>query len=163
MGEGGGGFGFDLTLGDRGEEASEGGAEIAGGHIAAGKVIGDILAGGLASKGLWKAWLHGEKQVPSDKVGICDRCTREDTGYWRPSAKVNEHNEERPWSDWWTWKSPERKIRFGIFGGASRRRDALLNENSLAKRRLQGQSNFSCGTTAASLMSKGLDAPEEVS
>src|SRR5229473_4996718 len=52
IGEGGGGFGFHLTLGDSGEEASECGAEIAGGHIAAGKVIGDILAGGLASKGL---------------------------------------------------------------------------------------------------------------
>jgi len=29
------------------------------------------------------------------------------------------------------WKSPERKIRFGIFGGVSRKRGALLNENSL--------------------------------
>src|SRR5229473_8077316 len=52
IGKGGGGFGFHLTLGDGGEEASEGGAEIAGGHKAAGKVIGDVLAGGLASKGL---------------------------------------------------------------------------------------------------------------
>ena len=52
IGEGGGGFGFHLALGDSGEEASEGGAEIAGGHEAAGKVIGDVLAGGLASKGL---------------------------------------------------------------------------------------------------------------
>jgi len=39
-------------LGDTGEEASEGGAEIASGHIAAGKVIGDILAGGFARKRL---------------------------------------------------------------------------------------------------------------
>src|SRR6266446_7116249 len=52
IGEGGGGFGFHLTLGDGGEEASQGGAEIAGGHIAAGKVIGDIIAGLLASEGL---------------------------------------------------------------------------------------------------------------
>jgi len=52
IGEGGGGFGLYVTLGDSGEEASEGGAEIAGGHKAAGKVIGDLLAGGLASKGL---------------------------------------------------------------------------------------------------------------
>src|SRR5229473_785380 len=52
IGEGGGGFGLHLTLGDSGEEASEGGAEIASGHIAAGKVIGDILAGGLACTGL---------------------------------------------------------------------------------------------------------------
>src|SRR5260370_39802887 len=50
--EGGGGFGLYVTLGDGGEEASEGGAEIAGGHKAAGKVIGDVLAGFLASQGL---------------------------------------------------------------------------------------------------------------
>jgi hypothetical protein len=52
IGEGGGGFGFDLTLGDSGEETSEGRAEIAGGQIVAGKVVGDIPAGGLASEGL---------------------------------------------------------------------------------------------------------------
>src|SRR6266852_9949330 len=52
IGEGGGVFGLHLALGDSGEEASEGGAEIASGHIAAGKVIGDILAGGLACTGL---------------------------------------------------------------------------------------------------------------
>jgi hypothetical protein len=52
IGEGGRGFGFHLTLGDGGEEASQGGAEIAGGQIAAGKVVGDILAGFLASEGL---------------------------------------------------------------------------------------------------------------
>jgi hypothetical protein len=39
-------------LGDGGEEASEGRAEIAGGQIVAGKVVGDIPAGGLASEGL---------------------------------------------------------------------------------------------------------------
>ena len=50
--EGGGGFGLHLALGDSGEEASQGGGEIAGGHIAAGKVIGDILAGFLAREGL---------------------------------------------------------------------------------------------------------------
>jgi hypothetical protein len=52
IGEGGGGFGFDLALGDSGEEAPQGGAEIASGDIASGKVIGDILAGFLASEGL---------------------------------------------------------------------------------------------------------------
>lgn len=52
VGEGGSGFGFDLAEGDGGEEATEGGAEIAGGDKAAGKVIGDVLAGGFASKGL---------------------------------------------------------------------------------------------------------------
>jgi hypothetical protein len=52
IGEGGGSFGFDLALGNSGEEASQGGAEIAGGHIAAGKVICDILASLLAGEGL---------------------------------------------------------------------------------------------------------------
>ncbi len=50
--EGGGGLGLHLALGDSGEEASEGGGEVAGGHEAAGKVIGDVLAGLLASQGL---------------------------------------------------------------------------------------------------------------
>jgi len=61
-----------LALGDRGEEASEGGAEIAGGQKAAGKVIGDVLAGGLASEGFGRRRCDGEKQVP--------RCSRDDTG-----------------------------------------------------------------------------------
>ena len=50
--EGGGGFGFYVALGDGGEEASEGGGEVAGGHEAAGKVIGDVLAGFPAGEGL---------------------------------------------------------------------------------------------------------------
>src|ERR1700719_932750 len=52
IGEGGGGFGLHLALGYGGEEASESGAEVAGGHEAAGEVIGDILAGFLAGEGL---------------------------------------------------------------------------------------------------------------
>ena len=47
-----GSFGFDLALGDGGEEASEGEAEVASGHIVSGKKKGDILAGFLASEGL---------------------------------------------------------------------------------------------------------------
>jgi len=41
-----------LALGYGGEEASEGGAEIAGGDEGAGKVIGDVFAGGFGSEGL---------------------------------------------------------------------------------------------------------------
>ncbi len=67
IGEGGGGFGFQLALGDSGEEASEGGAEIAGGHIAAGKVIGDLLAGLLASEGL--RFLAGVERAEIRMVG----------------------------------------------------------------------------------------------
>ncbi len=121
IGEGGGGFGLHLALGDSGEEASEGGAKIAGGYKAAGQVIGDLLARGLASKGLGRRGCDGEKQVP--------RCSRDDTGalaaialaglktrhynlrawnaqrygwsarrgmrQWRPSTNMKEHKEER--------------------------------------------------------------------
>jgi len=52
IGEGGGGFRFDLAEGDGGEEASEGGSEIAGGQEAAGQVIGDVFSSGFAGKGL---------------------------------------------------------------------------------------------------------------
>jgi len=52
IGEGGGGFGFDVALGDGGEEASEGGAEITGGDKAAGEVKGDVPAGLFADEGL---------------------------------------------------------------------------------------------------------------
>ena len=54
------------------------GHECAGGHEAAGKVIGDVLAGGFASKGLGRRGCDGEKQVP--------RCSREDTGALGPIA-----------------------------------------------------------------------------
>jgi len=37
--------------------------------------------------GLKTRHYNGEKQV--------SRCARDDTAHWRPSAKVNEHKEER--------------------------------------------------------------------
>ena len=52
IGEGGGGLGLDLALGDGGEEAPESGTEVAGGQKGAGKMIGDLLSGGEASHGL---------------------------------------------------------------------------------------------------------------
>src|ERR1700731_1898479 len=61
IGEGGGGFGFHLTLGYGGEEASESGAEVAGGHETAGKVIGDVLACFFGSEGL--RFLAGVKRA----------------------------------------------------------------------------------------------------
>ncbi len=126
IGEGGGGLGFDLTLGDGGEEASEGGAEIAGGHKAAGKVIGDVLAGGLASKGL--CFLAG---VEGAEIGVVDAAR--DTAV----AAVDKHERTQRGTVLGAMgghgSSPERKIRFWDLWGASRRRDALLNEKSLAK------------------------------
>jgi|SRR5580692_2924380 hypothetical protein len=50
VGEGRDGFGLDLTLGDGGEEAPEGGAEVTGRHVLAGKIAGDFLAHFLASE-----------------------------------------------------------------------------------------------------------------
>src|SRR6266403_5100643 len=52
IGEGGGGFGFDLTLGDGGEDAGQGGAEIAGGEITAGEERGYVAADVLGGEGL---------------------------------------------------------------------------------------------------------------
>src|SRR5580704_11721897 len=51
-GEGRGGFGFDLALGDGGEEASQREGKVASRHIVAGKKKGDILAGLFAAEGL---------------------------------------------------------------------------------------------------------------
>jgi hypothetical protein len=39
-----GGPGFDVTLSGGGEDAAEGGAEIAGGKVSAGEEVGDIMA-----------------------------------------------------------------------------------------------------------------------
>ena len=50
--ERGGGFGLYMALCDGGEEAGEGGAEIAGGDVAAGEMAGDILAGLIGSEGV---------------------------------------------------------------------------------------------------------------
>ncbi len=66
--EGGGGFALHVTLGDGGEEASEGGTEIAGGHKGAGKVIGDVLAGGLAGEGL--RFLAGVEGAEGGMAGL---------------------------------------------------------------------------------------------
>lgn len=52
IGERGGGFGFDLALGDGGEETAQGETQVAGGYVAAGEEKGDVLPGSLAGKGL---------------------------------------------------------------------------------------------------------------
>jgi hypothetical protein len=45
VGEGGGGFGFDVAVGYGGEEAGESGGQVAGGNVVAGEEGGDVLAG----------------------------------------------------------------------------------------------------------------------
>jgi hypothetical protein len=51
IGEGGGGFGFDLALSDAREDAGQGGAEIAGGDITIGEERGYIAANLLSGQG----------------------------------------------------------------------------------------------------------------
>ncbi len=52
IGEGGSGSGFDVALGDGGEDAGQGGAEIAGGEITAGEERGYVTAYLLGGEGL---------------------------------------------------------------------------------------------------------------
>ncbi len=126
IGEGGGGFGLHLALGDSGEEASEGGAEIAGGHKAAGKVIGDVLAGGLASKGL--CVLAGVEGAEIRMGGLSRNAAVAAIGKGERTQRgtvlgvIGGHGSLQ-----------KERLDFGIFWGVSRRRGALLNEESLAK------------------------------
>ena len=51
VGDGAGGSGFDIAAEDGGDEASEGGAEIAGGEVAAGEEVGQVFAERLGGAG----------------------------------------------------------------------------------------------------------------
>jgi hypothetical protein len=52
VGEGRGGFGFDMALGDGDEEASQGGVEVARGNVGTGEEAGDFFAGVFGTQGL---------------------------------------------------------------------------------------------------------------
>jgi hypothetical protein len=52
VGEGASGFGFYFAADDGGEEAGQGGAEIAGGKVLAGEEIGEIAAEFIGGAGL---------------------------------------------------------------------------------------------------------------
>lgn len=67
VGEGGGGSGFYLTLGDGGEELAQGSAKVASGEIAAGEAGRDIAAGLLGGGGL--GFLAGVKRTEVRMVG----------------------------------------------------------------------------------------------
>jgi len=47
IGEGGSGFGFDITLSGRGEEGGEGVAEVTGGNEVGVEIFGDLVSGAL--------------------------------------------------------------------------------------------------------------------
>src|SRR5712691_3324500 len=52
IGEGAGGAGFNITADDGGQEAAEGGAEIAGGKVLAGEEIGEVTGEFIGGAGL---------------------------------------------------------------------------------------------------------------
>src|SRR5712691_7670726 len=52
IGDGAGGAGFDVPADDGGQEAAEGGAEIAGGKVFAGKEISEVAAEFIGGAGL---------------------------------------------------------------------------------------------------------------
>ncbi len=51
VGDGAGGFGFYIAADDGGDEACQGGAEIAGGKVVAGEVVGQVFAETLSGAG----------------------------------------------------------------------------------------------------------------
>ena len=51
VGDGAGGFGLDVAANDGGEDAGQGGREIAGGEVVAGEEVGQVLADGFGSAG----------------------------------------------------------------------------------------------------------------
>jgi len=87
IGEGAGGARFDVTADDSGQEAAEGGAEIAGGEVFAGKEIGEVAGEFIGGAGL--GVFAG---VVGAEVGMMgERGVR----HWRPSAKVKRHKDLR--------------------------------------------------------------------
>jgi hypothetical protein len=62
VGDGAGGFGFYVAADDGGEDAGEGGAEIAGGDVFAGEEVGQVFADGFcgASAGLFLGVVEAE-------------------------------------------------------------------------------------------------------
>ena len=52
LGEGAGGAGFNVAADDGGQEAPEGGAEIAGGKVLAGEEIGEVTGEFIGGAGL---------------------------------------------------------------------------------------------------------------
>jgi hypothetical protein len=51
VGDGAGGFGFDVAAHDGGDDAGEGGAEIVGGEVVAGEEVGQVLTDGFGGAG----------------------------------------------------------------------------------------------------------------
>ncbi len=71
IGEGAGGFGRDVATSGGGEEASEGGVEIAGGEVMAGEEMGDFAAKALGGLRLVK--LAGVETTEQRMAGLARR------------------------------------------------------------------------------------------
>jgi hypothetical protein len=87
VGDGVGGFGFYIAADDGGDEACQGGAEIAGGEVVAGEEIGQVLprvSAAWARASFW-AW-YPQKWGWLPVRGVRQR---------RPSENVNEHKDTR--------------------------------------------------------------------
>jgi len=80
-------LGFTIAADNGGDKAAQGGTEIAGGELVAGKEVGQVFAEFLcgAGAGFFWAW-YGQKRGWLAKRGVQQR---------RPSEKVNEHKDAR--------------------------------------------------------------------
>ena len=87
IGEGAGGAGLNVAADDGGQEAAEGGAEIAGGEVLAGEEIGQFAGEFIGGAGLrvFAAWSE-QKWGWWGQRGV---------RHWRPSAKVKRHKDLR--------------------------------------------------------------------
>jgi len=87
IGEGASGARLDVTAGYAGDEAAEGGAEIAGGEVWTGKEIrefaGEFIGG--AGLGVFAGVVEAEVRMAGER-GV---------RHWRPSAKVKRHKDLR--------------------------------------------------------------------
>jgi hypothetical protein len=71
VGDGVGGFGLCVAAEDGGEEASQGGVEIAGGEVAAGEEVGQVFAEGFcgAGAGFFLGVVEAEVRMVADARG----------------------------------------------------------------------------------------------
>ncbi len=86
VGDGMGGFGFYLAADNGGDEASQGGAEIAGGEVVAGEEVGQVFAEFLFSAGLGFFFC-----VVEAEVGLLAVAGRAATAAIRESKRTQGH------------------------------------------------------------------------
>jgi hypothetical protein len=107
VGDGAGGFGFYIAADDGGDEARQGGAEIAGGEVVAGEEVGQVFAEFFCGTGLgfFLGVVRAEAGIFAG-AGVRQR---------RPSEKVNEHRDTRSFAEREDMKV-SLELSFGITG-----------------------------------------------